>query len=495
MVRKELAARSQKLSLRDRSMAIILAAGHGKRIKSETPKVAHPVWGVPSIVRISEAARKGLGAANQIIVVGIKAVDVARIVGKRPHVAFAYQEVQKGTGHAVQIAVNLIKKQRYRGNIYIFPGDAGLIDAKTIADFRRTFEHSDNDMMLLSGTYDGPRGANYYGRIVRVPRADVDGKSSREDFGNVIAIPQHKDILHLKAREEMVLAYRGRRYAFSKQQLLDTNEFDSGMFAFRADKLLKHLYTIKSDNVQGEIYLTDLVDIFNRADLTVGVYNAPDSDMLLGFNDKSTWKRMEDIARRQVYQRLKNIVVIDDDERFFIADGVVADIIRQDRLEGPLDMAIGADASIGPGVRFGKAVQLGENVRLEGNIILGDHVRLGAHTRISTYPDQTLTIGDHTEILGHCIIKGNTRIGQNTRIETGVNITGSDQHPVRIGDRCIIKGTTYIYGSIIEPDTWIEHSILVQSHLERVVKKDGSIQKVRFCYPMPEGADSIKRLG
>lgn len=251
---------SRPLNLRCRNVAILLAAGHGKRIKSETPKVIHPVWGIPSILRISQAAVQGLECRNQIIVVGIKALDVARLVGQRKNVAFAYQEVQKGTGHAVQTAVNLIKNKKYRGNIYIFPGDAGLIDARTIAEFRRAFERSGCDMMLLSGTYEGPKGANYYGRIVRVPRLDIHGQNSKEDFGNVIAIPQHKDILSMKAKEKHVFAYRGKKYAFSQQELLNTNEFDSGMFAFKADKLLKHLYRIKADNVQAEIYMTDLVE-------------------------------------------------------------------------------------------------------------------------------------------------------------------------------------------------------------------------------------------
>lgn len=493
-LKRQIKAASKPLNLRAPGIAVIMAAGQGKRIKSETPKVIHPVWGVPSILRISDAAKKGLRCDNQIIVVGIKALEVVSMAGGRKNVRFAYQEVQKGTGHAVQVAMGEIRGRGYRGNVYVFPGDAGLIEAQTIAEFRRAFEKSGCDMMMLSGTYDGPKGANYYGRIVRVPRADCDGKSSGSDAGRVICILQHKDILSMKTRESWVIPYRGRRYAFSRQELLDIGEFDSGMFAFRAEVLLRHLFRIRTDNVQGEIYLTDLVDIFNRAGLSVGLFKAPDSDMLLGFNDKSTWKRMEAIYRSRVYEKLKNIVVIEDEERFFIDGTVIEEILRLDRRRGPLDMVVGSDCSIGRGVKVNKGVVLGENVKLEGNVVLGENVRIGPNVDISTYRDQVLRIGDGTEILGSNIIKGNAVIGKGVRIETGVNITGSDEYPVRIGDLCLIKGTTYIFGSFIEPGNWIEQSILVRQYVERIRKKDGQIQKIQYITPLPVGMDSIRSL-
>lgn len=492
--REHVEAHSSPLDYRAKSIAIIMAAGHGKRIKSETPKVVHPVWGVPSIMRIMHAAQKGLKCDNLINVIGIKADDVVTMVGKHKRVAFAYQEEQKGTGHAVQVAVDLFKKRNYSGNVYIFPGDAGLIDARTIAEFKKAFDRSGTEMMLLTGTYEGPKGANYYGRVIRVPRADITGKTSGEDFGNAICILQHKDILSMKAKEEWVTIYRNRKYAFTKTDLLETREFDSGMFAFKADALVKYLYRIETNNVQGEIYLTDLVDMFNKANRTVRVFTAPDNDMLMGFNDKSTWKRMEAIARKRMFSILKNTVTIEDEERFFVAEEVIEQILRMDKRKGPLDIVLSADSHIGKEVKLNKGVQVGENVKITGNVVLGENVKLGSNIDISTYPNQHLVIGDNVEIMGRNIIKGNTSIEKNTRIETGVNITGSDEYPTTIGTHCLIKGTTYIFGSTIEPNNWIEHSILVQSYVETNTKKDGSIQKIRYYNPMPEGIDSIRAI-
>jgi bifunctional UDP-N-acetylglucosamine pyrophosphorylase/glucosamine-1-phosphate N-acetyltransferase len=75
-----------------------------------------------------------------------------------------------------------------------------------------------------------------------------------------------------------------------------------------------------------------------------------------------------------------------------------------------------------------------------------------------------------------------------------VNITGSDEFPLRIGKNVTIKGTSYIFGSIIEDDVFVEHSILIKKKVEKLQTKNGEIRKVRFYLPMPEGIDSITDL-
>jgi bifunctional UDP-N-acetylglucosamine pyrophosphorylase/glucosamine-1-phosphate N-acetyltransferase len=137
--------------------AIILAAGHGKRIKSHKSKMLHCIWGVPTVERVYNACISGIQNLNTVIVVGIKAVDVIEVIGKREHNIFAYQEDQKGTGHAVQIGMEKIDTKRFTANypsgnniIYILPGDMGLLDKDTIKMFREQFINSKSDMMVLT---------------------------------------------------------------------------------------------------------------------------------------------------------------------------------------------------------------------------------------------------------------------------------------------------------------------------------------------------------
>ncbi|OIO76314.1 MAG: hypothetical protein AUJ85_00645 [Elusimicrobia bacterium CG1_02_37_114] len=473
--------------VKKQSIAVILAAGHGKRIKSETPKVAHTIWGIPSVLRVSGSVEDGLGCHNQVIVIGQKANDVMELVGKKKNTVFAYQKVQRGTGHALQTAVKKIPKS-WTGNVYVFPGDTGLLKSWLVNDFRKSFENSDYDMMLLSGTYEGPVETNYYGRIVRVPE-------SGEGAGEVIEILQHKDILKLNSKRECVSYYHGKPYAFTKTELLKNNEFDSGILAFRAGKLMKYINKIKAENVQGEIYMTDLVSIFNKSGLKVGCFQSKNSEMLLGFNNKSTLKKMESIVRQNYYEILKDIISIEDEEDFFIAEEVINDIIKLDKKIGPLDIFIGSGCYISKGVKINKGITIGRNACLDGNIILSENVKVGEGVHISTYPEQTLIIGRETEMVGGNIIKGNTTLGDNVRIETGVNITGSDEFPVRIGDRCLIKGTSYIFGSIIEPDMCIQHSVLVKQRIRKLKNKNGEIQNIKYILPKAEGMECIQNIG
>ena len=104
-----LARSSARIEPGAKDIPVVLAAGHGKRIKSSTSKMLHEVWGKPSIVRVVDACRRGLDSPRQVVVVGIKALDVARAVADNGDgdVAFAFQPEQNGTGHAV--GCNLVR--------------------------------------------------------------------------------------------------------------------------------------------------------------------------------------------------------------------------------------------------------------------------------------------------------------------------------------------------------------------------------------------------
>ncbi len=474
--------------------AIILAAGHGKRIKSQTSKMLHKIWEIPTVERVYNACRNGISNINMIVVVGIKAKDVINVIGKRESTKFAYQETQNGTGHAVQVALEKIDEKLFDGNVYVLPGDMGLIDRATMTRFREEFIHTKSDMMVLTGIFEGDPSENSYGRIIRVKDKDVNGKSSGNDTGKVIEIMEHKDILALKDDKPYEVLFNNKKYSYTKKELIENNEFNSGVYVFKYKKLIELVNQLSSNNVQNEIYITDLISLFNKKSYSVMAVSPLEQYVVMGFNNKSVLKEMEAVARKKVYEKLKDIIEIDDPDDFFIHEKVVNQIIEMDKQNIPLDIKIGKGVYIGKDVKLNYNLDLKKNVFVNGNIYFGQNVIIWQNVHLSCFENQSLKIGNNVEILWGDIIKGNIEIGDYSRIESSVNMTGSDEFPLRIGTRVLIKGTSYIFGSIVEDEVNIEHSVLINKRVEKLVKRNGEIQPIRFYLPMPTGIDAIENL-
>jgi bifunctional UDP-N-acetylglucosamine pyrophosphorylase / glucosamine-1-phosphate N-acetyltransferase len=489
-VLRTLASYSSRFSATARELVVILAAGHGKRIKSEKSKMLHEIWGVPTAERIHRAVVKGLPGANTAMVVGVKAEDVARAVGKRPGIRYVYQQEQRGTGHAVQVALRGLRASGTR-SCYVLPGDMGLLTPGQLTALRRAFARSGCDMMVLTGTYEGDTAANYYGRIVRAKDTTSEGRRSRY-AGMVIEIMEHKDILALE--QPCRVSHRGEHFTFSRDELLGLREFNSGVYVFKMAALLRHINRIRSDNAQNEVYLTDLIAMFNRDGLKVGALAASDPSVVLGFNNKSVLKEMEKIARGRAYETLKDIVTFDDPEDFYLADEVIARIVELDRKGVPLDIQVGQGAYVGAEVSVSAGLHLQRNATVSGSVRLGQRVTIGRGSTLATHPGQTMVIGNDVEIMVGDSLNGNIRVGERARIEGGVRITGSEEHPVRIGSDVRIKGTTYIYGCLIDSGVFIEHCFIKQKHVRAVRTEEGTIQPVRFVMPLPEGMDSVREV-
>jgi len=482
---KELSDLSDHIYPEYPEVSIILAAGHGKRIKSEKSKMLHEIWGKPSVWRVSEAALRGLSSPNQIIVVGKKAIEVAHTLGKRTGRVFVYQEEQKGTGDAVSTAVRHQELSSFKGNIYIFPGDMGLLSDYTVRRFKETFTTSQCDMLVMTGMFEGKPDDNYYGRII---------KTNNNNSEEIIEIKEFKDILALDDKKPYKINFRGNELYLTKEELLSNREFNAGVYAFKIGPLLRFINKLKPDNIQGEIYITDLIKIFNDQGLKVCTSPVKNSNLVVAFNVKSVLKKMEGTFREMVYEKLKDIITIHDSEDFFIAEETIKRIIELDARYPALDITVGKGAYIGENINVNRGLTVERNASLMGNVQLGENVTIGENVILSTYPQQTMVIGDNTIIFRGNVIQGNIKIGKNVRIETGVRITGSDEDPVVIGDDVLIKGMTYIYGSVIENDLLIEHSILKKKYVEKVVKKNGQIQPVKYILPHPEGLDSISDI-
>ncbi|MHC1736452.1 MAG: NTP transferase domain-containing protein [Ignavibacteriaceae bacterium] len=485
---------SSPLDYSQKDIAIVLAAGHGKRIKSHKSKMLHNIWGVPSVERVFNACAAGIPGINSIVVVGIKAPDVMKVIGEHEKTQFVYQEIQKGTGHAVQVGMDKIDSKKFSGTVYVLPGDMGLLNKETMTEFGERFNKSKSDMMVLTGIYEGPTDANYYGRIVRVKDKDSEGISSGEDSGKVIEIIEHKDILAIPESDSYTTFYKGRKYNYSREELLAITEYNSGVYAFDYKKLTGLIHTIKSDNSQNEIYITDLIGLFNQQGYTVSAISPKEQYVLMGFNDKTVLKEMEKVYRKNVYNSIKNIIEIEDPDDFFMHDSVVENILNQDTKGEPLDIHLGKGVYIGKGVDLNYNLTLKRNVVVTGNVFFGRNVTVWENVLLSTFPNQKFVIGNNVEILWGDIVKGNIIIGDNSKIESSVNLTGSDDYPLHIGKNVLVKGTSYIFGSIIEDDIHIEHSVLIKKRIEKLIKKNGQIQKVQFYLPMPSGIDAITDL-
>ncbi|MGE5409850.1 MAG: NTP transferase domain-containing protein, partial [Clostridiales bacterium] len=461
---------SSDFNYNNNEVAIILAAGHGKRIKSQTSKMLHKIWEVPTVERVYNACRNAIEGINLLLVVGIKADDVMEVIGKRPNTLYAFQEQQNGTGHAVQVALDKIDFQRFRGIVYVLPGDMGLIDKETIRMFRSEFKKSESNMMVLTGIYNGDPALNSYGRIVRVKETDIEGNSSETDCGKVIEIIEHKDILHLDENKPYILNFHGKKYSYTKEELINNNEFNSGVYAFDYQKLVSLINKLSSNNVQKEIYITDLIDLFNKNGFTVNAVSPENQHVLMGFNNKSVLWEMEEIARNNAYEKLKDIIEIADPDDFFIDEHVIEDILEMDSKGIPLDIKIGKGVYIGKGVKLNYNLTLKKNVFVNCNVIFGKNVTVWENVHLSCFQNQKLIIGDEVEILWGDIIKGNIVIGDKSRIESSVNMTGSDEFPVIIGKNVLIKGTSYVFGTLIEDDIFIEHSVLIKKKIEKLYK-------------------------
>jgi bifunctional UDP-N-acetylglucosamine pyrophosphorylase/glucosamine-1-phosphate N-acetyltransferase len=483
---------SSQFDYSKKETAIILAAGHGKRIKSNTSKMLHKIWQTPTVERVYNSCVNGLGEANIIIVVGIKADEVVKTVGKRKSLAYAYQKEQNGTGHAVQVGMEQIDFSKYDGTVYVFPGDMGLIDAETVKYFKEEFEKSASDMMVLTGLYEGDIADNHYGRIVRAKSKDAKGKNAGKLNGDVLEIIEYKDIRNLGDKKPYKIKHAKKEFSYSKKELLENREYNSGVFAFKFKPLYEEIHKIQNNNVQNEIYLTDLISLFNKAGYKISAVSPKEQHVVMGFNTKSVLLEMETIARKNIYEKIKDIITVEDPDDFFVDENVVTQILELDKLGLPLDIRIGKGAFIGKGVEINYNLNFDKNVKIFGNVKFGKNVSIGANTLLSCFYAQSILLGHNVKVNKNCAVKGNVEIGDDCSIESSVKITGNDETPTVIGKKVTIKGVTYIFGCEIGENILIEHSVLMRKKIHKPENSKTEIYKVRFILPEAEGVEAIK---
>ena len=248
------------IAMEPKIAVVILAAGLGTRMKSNRAKVLHKVCGRPMVSYVVETARKVAGN-NVILVVGNQADKVRETVSELGAFRYAQQAEQLGTGHAVLCALPHIPE--HCQEVVILCGDVPLIKADTVMHLVKSHTDEKRDVSVLAVALDDPTG---YGRILL------------DENSRVQAIVEESD-------------------ATAEQKGITL--INSGIFCVKKEFLLWAVPAIKSDNVQGEIYLTDIVEIAYAGEKHIGVTVGSNNFEVTGINTVQELKRVERVMKNQ----------------------------------------------------------------------------------------------------------------------------------------------------------------------------------------------------
>jgi bifunctional UDP-N-acetylglucosamine pyrophosphorylase/glucosamine-1-phosphate N-acetyltransferase len=406
---------------------VILAAGQGKRMKSDLPKVLQPLAGRPLLKHVIDSARQ-LEADDIHVVYGHGGEQVRKALAKEP-VEWVLQAEQHGTGHAVMQAMPHVPDDHV---VLVLYGDVPLVE---IATLEKLVDAADeNSLALLSVHMKDPTG---YGRIIR------------NNAGTVVRIVEHKD-------------------ANAKERAID--EVNTGLMAAPARRLREWLGALRNDNAQGEYYLTDVVVMAVKAGLEVKAIVADHENEVLGVNDKVQLAEVEAVLRqRRATQLMLAGVTLVDPSRFD-ARGPV---------ETGRDVYIDVNVVLEGYVRLGNRVRIGPNVHIRDSEI-GDDTEIHANSVIDRAivgpkcligpfarlrPEARLHedvhVGNFVEVkkselkrgakANHLTYLGDTTVGEKVNVGAGTitcNYDGVNKWRTEIGDGAFIGSGTMLVAPV-----------------------------------------------
>jgi bifunctional UDP-N-acetylglucosamine pyrophosphorylase / glucosamine-1-phosphate N-acetyltransferase len=359
--------------------AIVLAAGQGTRMRSTRPKPLHMLCGRP-LVRYVLDAVAGCGAGRAVVVVGYAADVVIKTLQEDPGptpLDFVEQRVQNGTGDAVAVGLtglpddDLDGIDAEDGDVIVAPGDTPLIRADTLAALVQEHRLSGAACTVLTARLDDPTG---YGRIVR----DKDGRVRR--------IVEHRD-------------------ASAEERVID--EINTGIYVFRRSLLAPALRRIAPDNAQGELYVTDVVQVLSDAGHPVVSLVASDTDETHGVNDRAQLARAEAELRRRTNERwMREGVGMVDPSATYIDSTV---ILAPDVVLFPGTVLQGVTV-VGAGTEIGPATRLQDT-------------RVGERCKVNETVATLAEIGDDAVVGPFAVLEPGARIGAGVR--TGPFYTGA----------------------------------------------------------------------
>jgi bifunctional UDP-N-acetylglucosamine pyrophosphorylase / glucosamine-1-phosphate N-acetyltransferase len=396
---------------------VILAAGQGKRMKSDLPKVLQPLAGRPILTHVLSVA-KTLGADAIHVVYGHGGEQVKTMLAHEP-VNWVLQAEQLGTGHALAQALPAIPDDH---RVLVLYGDVPLIRRATLEQL--IAQADERAISVLTVVFDDPTG---YGRVVR------------DAGGNVVRIVEQKDA---NAKERAI------------------REINTGLMGLPARALRKWLAALKNDNAQGEYYLTDVIVMAARDGMRVNAVTAPTQTEVFGVNDKVQLAQLEAALRAEKAREL------------MLAGATLADPARID-VRG--QVSVGRDVFIDVNVVMIGTVTLGDRVRIGPNCYLKDcridadseihpncvidRASVGPRNSIGPFarirPDSVLHedvhIGNFVEVkkseigagskANHLTYLGDATLGSKVNIGAGtvtVNYDGVNKWRTEIGDNAFV---------------------------------------------------------
>lgn len=350
---------------------VILAAGLGKRMRSDLPKVLHTIAGRPMLAHVLDTAQL-LGPDRIVVVVGHGAQHVQAALSVYPDVQFALQDSQLGTGHAVQRAIpQLLGGEQAADATLVLYGDVPLVQPGTLS---RLLQRRAQGMAVLTETLADPAG---YGRVVR------------NEHGQVERIVEDKDASD---------AERG------------IAEVNTGILVAPTARLKDWLSRITNDNAQGEYYLTDVIGLAVHDGVTVNTAQAAASWETLGVNSRVQQAQLERIWQGELARRqLERGVALADPARFDV--------------RGTLEC--GRDVFIDVGCVFEGRVDLADGVHIGPHCVIKD-ARIGTGTLVDAFSHvQDATVGEGARIGPYARLRPGADIGNEAHVGNFVEIKKS----------------------------------------------------------------------
>ena len=400
------------------TVAVILAAGKGTRMKSALPKVLHAVGGKSMLRHVMTAAEQA-GAKRMLVVVGFGGDKVQAEIGAAAE--FVLQAEQLGTGHAMMQVQPVLAG--FSGTILLLCGDTPLLTGQALLDLVAAHQQSGAAATVLTAK---PADATGYGRILR------------DESGQVLGIVEQKD-------------------ATAEQKQI--GEINTGIYCFEAAPLFAALAGLTCNNAQKEYYLTDVLAILAQAGQQVGAVEVADFQETLGINSRLQLAEAEKILRQRKLVELMDsgVTVMDPASTFVDASVSVGEdtvLYPFTWLEG--ETTIGRDCRIGPNSRISDS-QLGDaatlhfsyahECKIAGGVSVGPYVHLRPDTELSA----GVKVGNFVEIknsrvgvgskLPHLSYIGDADIGSGVNIGCGtitVNYDGKKKHRTVVGDTAFV---------------------------------------------------------
>lgn len=368
------------------TIAVILAAGRGTRMKSDTPKVMHEILGRPMISYVVDSV-KAAGIKTIVLVTGFGSHQVQEFF-KDSGVKTVLQKRLLGSGDAVNTAKREITKSK--GDCLVVYGDTPLIKSNTIRRLIKKHRDSSAILTLLTAVLKSPTG---YGRIIR----NTEGRI-------------------MKIAEE----------AEAKTYNKEIKEINVGTCIFRTEDLFASLNNIKPENTKKEYYLTDAVKILSDSGKKIESVSIEDLDEMIGVNSRVELAEAASCIKNRILNELMTSgVTIQDPSTTTIYPGV----------------KIGPDSIIYPNTIIESDVVVGEHCRIGPFARLRPGTRIGNKTEVGNFVELVRTeIGESTKVKHHTYL-GDAKVGKSVNIGAGTitaNYDGKNKNRTVIGDNTFV---------------------------------------------------------